>query len=153
MSEEQLVIERATADDVSAIVALLADDPLGSRREQPDDLATYLRAFEAIDADPHQFLAVARREGRIVGTLQLTVIPGLARRGAVRAQIEAVRVHTDERGEGLGSDLMVWAEHEARRRGCSLLQLTSDSSREDAHGFYERLGYRPTHVGFKKRLG
>lgn len=150
---DDLTIERARAEDVPAIVALLADDPLGAQRERPDDLAGYLRAFEVIAADPHQYLAVARRGGRIVGTLQLTVIPGLARRGAMRAQVEAVRVHADERGDGLGADLMVWAEHEARRHGCALLQLTSDATREGAHRFYERLGYRATHVGFKKQLG
>lgn len=150
---DDLTIERARAEDVPAIVALLADDPLGAQREHPEDLAGYLRAFEAIETDPHQHLVVARRAGRVVGTLQLTVIPGLARHGAMRAQVEAVRVHTDERGRGLGAELMVWAEHEARRRGCSLVQLTSDATRESAHRFYERLGYRATHVGFKKQLG
>lgn len=147
-----VTIERARAEDVAAIVAMLADDALGARRERPDQVEPYLRAFGAIDADPHQFLAVARRSGRVVGTLQLTFIPGLSRRGATRAQVEAVRVHADERGRGLGADLLRWAEGEARRRGAAMLQLTSDTSREDAHRFYERLGYTASHVGFKKRL-
>ncbi|GAA1090615.1 GNAT family N-acetyltransferase [Nocardiopsis metallicus] len=147
-----LTIERALKTDVEAIVAMLADDPLGAQRETPDDLSAYIEAFEVIDADPHQYLAVARRNGRVVGTLQLTVLPGLSRRGATRAQIEAVRVHADERGSGLGSDLLEWAEREARGRGCVMLQLTSDVKRQDAHRFYERLGYEPSHVGFKKRL-
>jgi GNAT superfamily N-acetyltransferase len=148
-----VTVDRARAGDVAAIVAMLADDHLGARRETPGDLAPYLAAFEAIDADPHQFLAVARRGDRVVGTLQLTVLPGLSRRGALRAQVEAVRVHADERGGGLGTRLVAWAEEEALRRGCTMLQLTSDASRADAHRFYERLGYTASHVGFKKPLG
>ncbi|GAB2511545.1 GNAT family N-acetyltransferase [Nocardiopsis aegyptia] len=148
-----VTVDRARAEDVAAIVAMLADDHLGARREDPGDLTPYLAAFKAIDADPHQFLAVARRGDRVVGTLQLTVLPGLSRRGALRAQIEAVRVHADERGSGLGTRLVTWAEEEALRRGCSMLQLTSDASRTDAHRFYERLGYTASHVGLKKPLG
>ncbi|GHC74912.1 GNAT family acetyltransferase [Nocardiopsis terrae] len=148
-----LIIERALRTDVTAIVALLADDPLGAQRETPDDLSRYLEAFEAIDADPHQYLAVARRDGRVVGTLQLTLVPGLSRRGAARAQVEGVRVHADERGGGLGSELLEWAEREAEKSGCVMIQLTSDAKRKDAHRFYERLGYEASHVGFKKRLG
>lgn len=147
-----VTIDRARAEDVAAIVAMLADDALGARREDPGDPIPYLAAFRVIDADPHQFLAVARRDGRVVGTLQLTFLPGLSHRGATRAQVEAVRVHSGERGGGLGTDLLAWAEEEARRRGAAMLQLTSDASRGDAHRFYERLGYTASHVGFKKRL-
>jgi len=147
-----VTIDRARTEDVAAIVALLADDVLGARREGPADQEPYLAAFEVIDADPHQFLAVARRDGRVVGTLQLTFLPGLSHRGATRAQVEAVRVHADERGSGLGSEMMAWAESEARGRGAAMLQLTSDAARDDAHRFYGRLGYTASHVGFKKRL-
>ena len=145
-------IERARVEDVAPIVALLADDPLGAGRETPDDLTPYLKAFEVIDADRHQHLVVARRGGRVVGTLQLTVLPGLSRTASTRAQVEGVRVHVDERGSGLGAELMAWAEDQARALGCTLLQLTSDLTREGAHRFYERLGYTGTHLGFKKRL-
>ena len=150
---DDLTIDRARTEDVETIVAMLADDPLGARRESPEEPRIYQAAFEAIDADPNQFLAVARRDGRVVGTLQLTFIPGLSRRGAMRAQVEAVRVHTSERGRGLGTDLLLWAEEEARRRGAAMVQLTSDASRVEAHRFYERLGYTASHVGFKKELG
>lgn len=147
-----LEIRRATAADVPAIVAMLADDPLGAARETPDDPAPYEQAFARIDADPAQHLAVAERDGTVVGTLQLTVIPGLSRRGMTRALIEAVRVHRDERGSGLGTQLIEWAVEEARRQGCAVVQLTSDATRTDAHRFYERLGFEATHVGFKRML-
>lgn len=147
-----LEIRRATAADVPAIVAMLADDPLGATRETPDDPAPYEQAFARIDADPAQHLAVAERDGTVVGTLQLTVIPGLSRRGMTRALIEAVRVHRDERGSGLGTQLIEWAVEEARRQGCAVVQLTSDATRTDAHRFYERLGFEATHVGFKRML-
>ncbi|MFE1444323.1 GNAT family N-acetyltransferase [Streptomyces sp. NPDC058739] len=147
-----LEIRHATTEDIPAIVAMLADDPLGARRESPDDLTPYLAAFERLAADPNQHQVVAVREGRVVGTLQLTVIPGLSRRGATRSIIEAVRVHAEERGSGLGSQFIEWAVKESRRQGCHLVQLTSDASRTDAHRFYERLGFTGSHVGFKLEL-
>ncbi|WP_101254071.1 GNAT family N-acetyltransferase [Streptomyces barkulensis] len=145
-------IRPATESDLRAIVDMLADDPLGARRESPGDLAPYREAFAEIAADPHQHLVVAVRDGRVVGTLQLTVVPGLSRRGASRALIEAVRVHSGERGGGLGTRLIEWAIEEARRLGCALVQLTSDATRAEAHRFYERLGFTASHVGFKLAL-
>ncbi|MEU1039584.1 GNAT family N-acetyltransferase [Streptomyces sp. NPDC005551] len=147
-----LEIRPAVADDVLAIVAMLADDPLGAQRESPDDLTPYLAALERLSGDPNQHLMVAVRQGRVVGTLQLTVVPGLSRKGATRSVIEGVRVHADERGSGLGTQLIEWAIDESRRQGCQLVQLTSDVTRTDAHRFYERLGFAASHVGFKLPL-
>jgi GNAT superfamily N-acetyltransferase len=146
------IIRRARHEDIGAIVRMLADDQLGAARDVPRDLKPYLRAFEQIDADPNQVLVVVISDDEPVGTLQLTVIPGLARCGALRGQVEAVRVRSDHRGSGLGADLMRWAIDESRRRGCALVQLTSDVSRTDAHRFYERLGFIPSHTGFKLKL-
>ncbi|WP_328443763.1 GNAT family N-acetyltransferase [Amycolatopsis sp. NBC_00438] len=145
-------IRTARRDDVEAIVHMLADDQLGATRDDPADLAPYLQAFDAIDEDPSQLLVVVVADDEAVGTLQLTVIPGLARRGALRGQVEAVRVRADHRGSGLGADLLRWAIDESRRRGCALVQLTSDTSRTQAHRFYERLGFEPSHTGFKLKL-
>jgi GNAT superfamily N-acetyltransferase len=145
-------MRRATVDDIPAIIAMLADDHLGALREAPNDPDAYRPAFDRIDADPNQLLMVAEHQGRTVGTLQLTLIPGLSRQGATRAQIEAVRVHSDLRGSGMGAQLIEWAVAEARRQGCVLLQLTSDATRVDAHRFYERLGFTASHEGFKLRL-
>ncbi|MEU5887777.1 GNAT family N-acetyltransferase [Streptomyces sp. NPDC047461] len=147
-----LEIRPAVAADVPAIVAMLADDPLGAQRESPDDLAPYLTALERLVADPNQHLVVAVREDRVVGTLQLTIIPGLSRRGSTRSIIEGVRIHADERGSGLGTQLIEWAVDESRRQNCQLVQLTSDATRTDAHRFYERLGFENSHVGFKLPL-
>lgn len=143
---------KAMRDDIETIVAMLADDPLGATRESPDDLAPYLDAFVVIDADPHQLLAVVEQEGRIVGTLQITVIPGLSRKGATRALIEGVRIHRDARSGGLGTRLIEWAISQARERDCRMVQLTTDASRVDAHRFYERMGFEKTHLGFKLML-
>ncbi|MEV7136809.1 GNAT family N-acetyltransferase [Streptomyces tauricus] len=147
-----LEIRPAVADDIPAIVAMLADDPLGSRRESPDDLTPYLTALERLSKDPNQHVVVAVREGRVVGTLQLTIVPGLSRKGATRSIIEAVRIHADERGSGLGTRFIEWAVDRSRSEGCQLVQLTSDATRTDAHRFYERLGFTASHVGFKLQL-
>jgi GNAT superfamily N-acetyltransferase len=140
---------RAKREDVESIVRLLIDDQLGAGRDSTDDLGPYLKAFEDIDADASQHLMVADLGAEVVGTLQLTIIPGLARKGALRGQVEAVRVRSDQRGGGLGGTLMDWAIEESRRRGCALVQLTSDQSRVDAHRFYLRLGFAASHQGFK----
>ncbi|WP_419996504.1 GNAT family N-acetyltransferase [Streptomyces boninensis] len=147
-----LEIRPATRADIPDIVAMLAYDPIAAQRESPDDLTPYNTAFDRLADDPNQHLVVAVRDGRTVGTLQLTIIPGLSRQGTIRSIVEAVRIHHTERGSGLGTELMEWAEQESRRLGCALVQLTSDARREDAHRFYERLGYEATHVGFKKQL-
>ncbi|MET9957277.1 GNAT family N-acetyltransferase [Streptomyces sp. NPDC006339] len=147
-----LEIRPAERADLSAIVAMLADDPLGAQRESPDDLTPYIAAFDRLAPDPNQHLVVAERAGRVVGTLQLTVIPGLSRRGTTRSIIEGVRIHAEERGSGLGTRLIEWAVEESRAHGCRLVQLTSDVTRTDAHRFYERLGFEPSHVGFKLTL-
>ncbi|WP_435177915.1 GNAT family N-acetyltransferase [Actinacidiphila sp. bgisy145] len=143
---------RATRADLPAIVALLADDVLGSTRESPGDLSPYEAAFAEIDRDPQHLLLVADRAGEVVGTAQLTFLPGLSHQGATRAQIEAVRIGSAARGTGLGSALIGWCVQQARERGCSVVQLTSNAGREDAHRFYERLGFHPSHVGFKLPL-
>ena len=148
-------LRRATASEVGAIVSLLADDELRASVESTlrEARAPYDRAFEAINADPAQLLVVAvSPAGEVVATMQLTSIPGLARAGALRMQIEAVRVHSSLRGNGLGRAMISWAIAEARRRGARLVQLTSDHSRQSAHRFYERLGFEASHVGFKLTL-
>jgi GNAT superfamily N-acetyltransferase len=145
-------LRRATEDDVPALVALLADDDLGRDRETADDATPYLRAFTLLDADPAHLLVVAEGADAVVGTLQLSVLPGLSRGGALRAQLEAVRVARGSRGTGLGTALIGWAVEEARRRGCALVQLTTDKARADAHRFYARLGFVASHEGLKLDL-
>lgn len=142
-------------EDVSAIVELLADDPLGASRESHEsdaDLRPYRKAFDDIDGDPRQLLVVAVADHDVVGTMQLSFIPGLSRRGSLRAQIEAVRVRDDFRGAGLGRAMFGWAIDEAQRRGCAMVQLTADKTRTDAHRFYTRLGFVASHEGLKLDL-
>ncbi|MBF4161997.1 GNAT family N-acetyltransferase [Nocardioides acrostichi] len=146
-------IERAQREDLPAIVRLLVEDPVAATREFADDPTRYEAGFDRVARDPAQFLAVVRDDtGAVVGTMQLTMQPGVSRGGATRMQVEAVRVEASLRGSGLGSAMLEWAHDHARARGAHLAQLTSDKHREDAHRFYERLGYEPTHVGFKKPL-
>ena len=152
LGDQRYAVERARLPDLPALVALLADDPLGSLRETTD-LTVYERAFDAIDRDPHQFLAAVRDpRGALVGTMQLTVIPGLSRGGMTRLQIEAVRVADSARGAGLGSAMFAWAHDFGRHHGAGLAQLTTDKTRPDAHRFYARLGYAATHEGLKLAL-
>ncbi|PTE06705.1 GNAT family N-acetyltransferase [Mesorhizobium helmanticense] len=150
----EINVRRAEQSDLPAIVAMLADDPLGRAREDTSEplARAYFNAFAAIDKDPNQFLAVMTEGARIIGTLQLTFLAGISSQGALRGQIEAVRVAADRRGTGLGQRLLEWAVAECDRRGCRLVQLTTNKSRSDAHRFYERLGFKASHVGYKLEL-
>jgi ribosomal protein S18 acetylase RimI-like enzyme len=150
-----VTIRRARRGDVGVIVAMLADDPLGSARERLEDPLppSYFRAFEALDADPNIRLVVAQDgDGAVVGCLQLCILPGLSSQGASRGLIEDVRVATHCRGRGIGEQMVQWAVAEARTSGCKLVELLTHHSRVDAQRFYKRLGFQPSHVGMTLRF-
>ncbi|MEV4004072.1 GNAT family N-acetyltransferase [Actinomadura sp. NPDC049753] len=149
-----MTFREATVDDLPEIVRLLADDPLGSTRETPGEEIpeAYFRAFAAIERDPNNSLVVAEVAGAVAGTLQLTFIPGLTYTGSERAQIEGVRVAAEQRGAGLGQLMINWAIDRARARGCRVVQLTTDRQRPDAIRFYQKIGFRPSHMGMKYHL-
>ena len=151
---DDLAFRDARREDLPLLVAMLAHDPLGSRREDPGPPLpeSYSRAFEAIAADPHQELLVATRNDEVVGMLQLTRIPSLTYRGGWRALLEGVRVREDQRGRGVGRALVLEAVERARASGCRLLQLTTDRSRPEALRFYEGLGMIASHHGLKLDL-
>lgn len=143
---------KATKEDVPFIVQMMADDELGKLREDFKDPLPqqYYQAFSNIDNDPNQELIVIENEsGEIIGTLQLSFIQYLTYQGGIRAQIEAVRIRNDQRGQGIGEKLFRWAIDRAKEKGAHLLQLTTDKQRPDAIRFYENLGFKATHEGMK----
>lgn len=155
MPTPPLEFRRATRDDLPAIVAMLADDPLGALRESNTSPLPrcYHDAFDAIDRDPNIELVVAQAGGSgIVGVLQLSFIPNISHRGGWRALVEGVRVAAEARSEGVGRQMLLWAVERARQRGCLMVQLTSDKSRGDAIRFYEGLGFVASHEGMKLHL-
>ncbi len=150
-----VTIRRAGRDDVAIIVAMLADDPLGSARERLEVplLPSYFRAFEALEHDPNIQLVVAQDgDGAVVGCLQLCILPGLSSQGASRALIEDVRVAAHCRSRGVGEQLVQWAIAQARAEGCKLVELLTHHTRVDAQRFYKRLGFQPSHVGMTMRF-
>lgn len=151
----ELSFREARREDLPAIIAMLADDGLGGQRESPQADGVdpvYEAAFDEVAAQTNNRIIVAEKDGQIVGTMHLAIIAGLSRRGARRAQIEAVRTARPMRGQGIGDALLHYAIDEARAAGCKLVQLTSDKRRGRAHIFYERVGFVATHVGFKMEL-
>jgi ribosomal protein S18 acetylase RimI-like enzyme len=149
-----ITIRRAGRDDVGAIVAMLADDPLGSGRERLEDPlpSSYFRAFEQVERDPNLQLVVAEDGGVVVGCLQLCILPGLSSQGASRGLIEDVRVASSCRSRGIGEQLVRWAVAQARAKDCKLVELLTHSTRVDAQRFYARLGFQPSHVGMTLRF-
>jgi ribosomal protein S18 acetylase RimI-like enzyme len=150
----KVTIRRARQGDVGAIVAMLADDPLGGERERIEDPlpSSYFRAFEALEINSSIQLVVAEAGGAVVGCLQLCILPGLSSQGASRALIEDVRVASGRRSRGIGQQLVQWAVAEAQARGCKLVELLTHHTRVDAQRFYKRLGFQPSHVGMTRRF-
>jgi GNAT superfamily N-acetyltransferase len=149
-----LKFRQATREDLPEIVQMLADDFLGATRERYENPLpkSYVKAFEEINADKNNELIVAEKDGKIVGTLQITFTPSISFQGGKRATVESVRVDEKYRGQGFGKELMKWAINRAREENCVAMQLTTNSDRKDAHRFYENLGFKGTHLGMKLYL-
>ena len=154
MNTKPVSIRPARRDDVAAIVAMLADDHLGRARERVEDPlpAVYYEAFERVERDQNLQLVVAESEGRVVGCLQLAILPGISSQGGVRGLLEDVRVATDCRSRGIGEQLVQWSVTEACARGCKVVELLTHHTRVDAQRFYERLGFARSHVGMTVRF-
>src|SRR5512139_2864506 len=150
----EILFRTARCEDLPAIVRLLADDDLGSQREKYEEPLppSYYAAFEQITADPNHQLMVAESDGKVIGTLHLMFLPSISFQGGLRAQVESVRVDKECRNLGIGSRMMEWTIDAARQRGAHVIQLISHLSRKDAHRFYEKLGFKGSHLGMKLDL-
>jgi GNAT superfamily N-acetyltransferase len=144
----------ANREDLPEIVRMLADDELGSQRERCEEPLpeSYYQAYEQINSDANHQLIVAELDGKVIGTLHLMFLPSISYQGGLRAQIESVRVDRQFQNQGIGSEMMKWAIERAQERGAHLVQLTTHKSREDAHRFYQRLGFQKSHLGLKLSL-
>lgn len=154
MTQGEVFFRLATRDDLPAIVRMLADDELGSQREQYEDPLpeSYYSAFELIYNDSNHELIVAEREEEVIGTLHLMFLPSISFQGALRSQVESVRVDKRFQNQGIGSEMMKWTMERAKQRGAQVIQLTTHKTRADAHRFYERLGFKGSHLGMKLSL-
>ena len=154
MSHKEVIFRVATRADLPSIVRLLADDDLGSQRERNEDPVpeSYYYAYEEIHKDSNHELIVAELDGEMIGTLHLMFLPSISFQGGLRAQIESVRIDTRYQNRGIGSEIMKWTIERAKVRGAHIVQLTTHKSRADAHRFYERLGFKGTHLGMKLSL-
>jgi len=154
MNRKEIAFRIATRSDLPSIVRLLADDDLGSQRERYEDPLpeSYYAAFQQINNDSNHELIVAELNGEVIGTLHLMFLPSISYQGGLRAQIESVRVDARYQGQGIGSEMMKWGIERAQERGAHIVQLTTHRSREDARRFYERLGFKGTHLGMKLSL-
>ena len=154
MTPQDILFRLATRADLPSVVRLLADDDLGSQRERYESPLpeSYYSAFEQIDNDSNHELIIAGRNGEVIGTLHLMFLPSISFQGGLRAQIESVRVDKRFQSQGIGSEMMKWAMERAKQRGAHIVQLTTHKSRVDAHRFYERLGFKGTHMGMKLSL-
>jgi ribosomal protein S18 acetylase RimI-like enzyme len=154
MNDEPVTIRPARREDVAAIVVMLADDHLGRARERLEEPLSdaYYAAFERVERDQNLQLVVAESGGRVVGCLQLAILPGISSQGGIRGLLEDVRVASDCRSRGIGEQLVQWAVTEAKARGCGLVELLTHASRVDAQRFYKRLGFAASHVGMTVRF-
>jgi len=154
MTQRDILFRLAMHADLPSIVRMLADDDLGSQRERYENPLheSYYSAFEKINNDSNHELIVAELDGEVIGTLHLVFLLSISFQGRLRAQIESVRVDKRFQSQGIGSEMMKWTMKRAKQRGAHVVQLTTHKSRVDAHRFYERLGFKGTHLGMKLRL-
>ncbi len=154
MNGNELLIREARADDLPALISLFAADAVGGHGDTTDPaaFAGYRRAFDIIEASAEQTLYVAELDGAVIGTCQTIITMSLPGRGSSSMVIEAVQTRSDLRGQGIGAKMITFCIEDAKRRGVRLVQLTSNAARKDAHRFYERLGFKPSHLGFKMAL-
>jgi GNAT superfamily N-acetyltransferase len=154
MRPPDIIFRKARRADLHSIVRLLADDDLGSQRERYENPLpeSYYSAFAQIDGDPNHELIVAERSGEVIGTLHLMFLPSISYQGGLRAQVESVRVDKRFQNQGIGSEMMRWSIERAKQCGAHVVQLTTHKTRLDAHRFYERLGFKGTHLGMKMML-
>jgi len=150
----EVIFRLARRDDLSSVVRMLAEDDLGSGREKYEEPLpeSYIKAFDQINHDSNHELIVAELNEEVVGTLHLIFIPSISYQGGLRAQVESLRVDRKCRSQGIGSDMMKWVVERVRERDAHLIQLTTHKSREDAHRFYERFGFKKSHLGMKLSL-
>lgn len=145
-----MTFRKANKTDLTAIMGMLANDPLGALREDLQHPGKYAKAFHVIDSDINQELMVVENEaGEIIGSFQLTFIQYLTHQGSIRVQVESVRVREDQRGKGIGEKMFAWIVQRAKEKGAHMVQLTSDKKRRDAIRFYEKLGFVVSHEGLK----
>ncbi len=154
MTTSEVVFRLTKRADLPAIVRMLADDDLGSQREQYENPLpeSYYVAFEKINNDTNHELIVGELNGEVIGTLHLIFLSSISFQGGLRAQVESVRIDKPYQSKGIGSDMMRWTIERAKSRGAHVVQLTTHKSRADAHRFYERLGFKGTHFGMKLSL-
>jgi ribosomal protein S18 acetylase RimI-like enzyme len=154
MIEKEIIFRLARRADLPSIVRMLADDELGSQRERVESplSESYYSAFEQINSDPNHELIVAEKNGEVIATPHLMFLPSVSFQGGLRAQIESVRVDKRFQSQGIGSEMMKWSMERAQQRGAHMIQLATHESREDAHRFYERLGFKGSHLGMKRSL-
>jgi ribosomal protein S18 acetylase RimI-like enzyme len=154
MTRPNIRFRLAKREDLSSIVRMLADDELGSQRERYEDPLpeSYYSAFDQIENDPNHELIVVERDGEVIGMLHLMFLPSISFQGGLRAQIESVRVDKRYQNQGIGSALMQWSMQRAKQREAHVVQLATHKTRLDAHRFYERLGFKGTHLGMKFNL-
>ncbi|GAB3799338.1 GNAT family N-acetyltransferase [Virgibacillus kimchii] len=152
--DTEIRFRMAAEKDLDSIVAMLADDVLGSKRERYEHPLpnSYLKAFKDISSDPNNELVVACDGNKVIGVQQITFTPYITHQGGWRATIEGVRTAASVRGKGVGTQLIKWAIQRSKERGCHLVQLTTDKNRPGALKFYERLGFKATHEGLKMKL-
>lgn len=155
MQRDRLIIREASKEDLPSIIKFLGVDEISGSREgfSTEVNEKHLNAFEEISKDNNNELIVAEHEDKVVGTLQITYITYLTGQGETRALVESMMVCPENRGKGIGSELMKWAIERAQSKNCGIIQLTSHNDRSKAHNFYKRFGFTPTHLGFKLCFG
>ncbi|MFH1032053.1 MAG: GNAT family N-acetyltransferase [Chloroflexota bacterium] len=145
-------IRQATKKDIPRILELykqLSFSPEEHRKPPVEDCCEILEGMKKV---PGYELLVAEENGEVIGTTVLAILPGFAHGTSPFAVVEYVVVDEKRRSRGIGKLLMEYVIARAKEAGCYKIALTSDNRREQAHKFYNSIGFKSSSHGFRLYL-
>lgn len=137
---KDLIVREATSEDIPAVLALYAAAGIGDEKQFTVEQA--VAHLAVLQQYPSFRVFVAVNGEIVVGTYELLIMDNLAKRGKRSGVIEAVAVDPEHQGKGAGRAMMRHALEQCRLAACYKLTLSSNVNREDAHRFYDSLGFQ-----------
>ena len=140
----KLAIRAAKPADSAALVDLIA-----LLEHKVDETGVRKRTTALTRAKLPPLVATLDKE--VVGLCGVDEMTAIHRDAPV-GRINILVVAKSVRGQGIGRKLVAAAEEALRKRGCGLVEITSNDRLAEAHAFYRHMGYERTSIRFCKAL-
>jgi len=143
---DELIIREAQYDDFKTITELC--NQLGYKTDS-EDIPLRLKQIHDLS---HHAVFVAEFDHHVIGWIHVFLYPSLV--SPLSALLGGLIVHTNQRGKGVGKELLQKAETWSQSHACKYLTIFTNISRTETHKFYYHLGYqniKTEHV-FRKEI-